>query len=216
MLLSSLFSSSSLPRSPSEQIALDDAPRLECPSFFSPLFSLLLCPFFFCPFLHLFIYSDGKTRKRSERERENERRVKREEEGESKTNKRIRGRKIVLKDLKLSFCQYALSSAKRGLEAVSSLCPASSGTAELHKVGVCCPLYDGLHLAKYEMFVFVQFLEYKRSQRNGFYILKCLTFQRGSQSNTVTQCKTFCKLWFRRDLFLFFKVLFIRVLQVVL
>ena len=35
-----------------------------------------------------------------------------EEEGESKTNKRIRGGKIVLKDLKLSFRQYALPAVK--------------------------------------------------------------------------------------------------------
>lgn len=79
---------------------------------------------------------------------ENEERVKREgeeeeeEEGESKTNKRIKAEKIVLKDLKLSFCQYAFAPAKRGLVAVSFRCPANSSSAKLHKVGVCCPLYD--------------------------------------------------------------------------
>lgn len=54
-------------------------------------------------------------------ERGNARRVKRAEEGESKATKRIRGREIELKDLTLSCCQYALSPAKRGLVAVTSL-----------------------------------------------------------------------------------------------
>lgn len=94
MLLSSLFSSSSLPRSPSEQIALDDASRLECPRFFSPL-SPPSHPFFLCPTLHLFIQMGRQGRGANERESEGG--VKREEEGEGKTNKRIRGGKIVLK-----------------------------------------------------------------------------------------------------------------------
>lgn len=63
---------------------------------------------------------------RGANERENEGRVKREEEGESKTNKRIKAGKIVLKGLKMSFCQYAFTPAERGLVAVSFRCPARS------------------------------------------------------------------------------------------
>lgn len=118
MLLSSLFSSSSLPRSPSEQIALDDASRLECPSFFPSSLSLSLS-FAFLPLpVSAFIYSDGKTRKEGSKTGEKARGGSsgededEEEEGESKTNKRIRGGKIVLKDLKLSLRQYALPAVK--------------------------------------------------------------------------------------------------------
>lgn len=125
MLLSSLFSSSSLPHSPSEQIALDDASRLECPSFFFPLSLFPHASFLPLP-VFAFIYSERRKDKEEgdeEEERMREKiqaKVKREDEGETKTNKRIRGVKIVLRGYKLSFCQYPFLLAERGLVAASS------------------------------------------------------------------------------------------------
>lgn len=84
----------------------------------SPPLSLSLS-FAFLPLpVSAFIYSDGKTRKEGSKTGEKARGGSsgededEEEEGESKTNKRIRGGKIVLKDLKLSFRQYALPAVK--------------------------------------------------------------------------------------------------------
>lgn len=102
--------------------------------------------FFLCPSLHLFIQRGEKTRKRETKKRSEwekmQAKVKREDEGETKTNKRIRGVKIVLRGYKLSFCQYPFLLAERGLVAVSSWCPASSGTAKLYKVDACCSCTD--------------------------------------------------------------------------
>lgn len=146
MLLSSLFSSSSLPHSPSEQIALDDASRLECPSFFFPL-SFSSCILSSSAHLCIYLFREEKRqgrgrRRRGVNEKKIQAKVKREDEGETKTNKRIRGVKIVLRGYKLSFCQYPFLLAERGLVAVSSWCPASSGTAKLYKVDACCSCTD--------------------------------------------------------------------------